>query len=295
MAEEYVELGDTVDELDRTRVEEDTDDSSADDESTEETTDADESSETEETEESGEEDSENKDGEEEDGEVADEEEGEEEEEAPKPENEIKALRQMVRAQRLQMKEQEGTLKKLNQALVDKDIIAEDEVADEEDAAVVERRSQVLDEMVELMELNPKFEDVKVVCSQGNFDDVAELLAEAYVREHGGDAADVAGAITENVWAKANPYKTMYDLVKTHHPDFQEKQGKSREDLATDALKGKKKSPSKKETAPSLSQVDGGEAKNTTGWTAARIDRMTEDELSKVPADVYEKYMRDELS
>ena len=43
-----------------------------------------------------------------------------------------------------------------------------------------------------------------------------------------------------------------------------------------------------ELAVGTSQVD------LTGWTAAKIDGLPEDQLAGVPKDVYAKYLRNEL-
>ena len=204
--------------------------------------------------------------------------------------EITSLRQMIRAQRLQMRDLEAKMEKQTEALVQSDILPEDD-AGEEDQAAAGQRAEVLDQMVELMELNPKFEDVKDVCSQSNFDDVSELLAKAYVAEHGGNAEEVADEIAVTIWAKTNPYKEMYKLVKDYHPDFAEKKSESkRGDVLEKAKKGKEAA------APSLSNMpsSGGKSAGGSGWTAQRIDQLTEDELTKVPSDVYEKYMLGDL-
>jgi hypothetical protein len=184
-----------------------------------------------------------------------------------------------------MKNLEGQLKKQNAALVDKDIVAEDELSDEESAAT-NARNDTLEQLVEVMAVNPKYEDVNEVCSQGNTDDVVEMLAEAYVSENGGNADEVADGILAALWAKPNPYKEIYELVKQHHPTYAVEEG----------AEGKPAKPPKEKpaVAPSLSGLPAGGGKSGTGWTSSRIDGLSEKELEKVPADVYAKYMRDEL-
>lgn len=287
---EFVDLSDDVDELDRDRKEPEELDGDADETGGKDAG--------EDKDEEGEKEGEGDDAGEKGGEGEGEEgaggegEGEGEDEIAPPvdktKEEISSLRQMVRAQRNQLKDLEGQLKKQNAALVDKDIIAEDELAPE-DAKINEQRSEVLDQMVELMELNPKFEDVKSVCTQSNFDDVTETLARAYIAEHGGDEVEVAGQIAEAVWSKANPYKEMYGLVKQYHPDFAGKESDSgvgnKLEQAKNATKGKK------EAAPSLSSLPGSTGgKSGSGWTSQRIDQLSEEELNDVPSDIYDKYM-----
>lgn len=286
---EFVDLADDVDELDREREEpgEEEDADGDEEESSEESKD-----------EEGEAAEDGGDADDDDGAREEEGEGDEEPEdaGDKTADEIKSLRQVVRAQRSQLKELEGKLEKHTEALKDKDIIADDELGDGKEAEeAAAAHSELLDQMVELMELNPKFEDVREVCSQANFDDVSELLAKAYVAEHGGEVDEVADQIAASVWAKTNPYKEMYGLVKTYHPDFAEKKSESKGDVLEKAKVTKK--AAKKDAAPSLSNMPGGSGGGKSagaGWTSARIDQLSEDELSKVPADVYEAYMTGEL-
>lgn len=292
VTDDVIDLSDDVDELDRDR-EEPEDSDGTDDEAGEKTDGEDKA---EDGEKGGEGDAAGEDGGEGEGKEDAGSEGEGENEDPpvdKTKEEISSLRQMVRAQRNQLKDLEGQLKKQNDALVDKDIIAEDEVS-EVDVKANEQRSEVLDQMVELMELNPKYEDVKSVCTQSNFDDVTETLAKAYVAEHGGDELEVAGQIAEAVWSKANPYKEMYGLVKQYHPEFAGKAsdagGKDKLEQAKDTAG--KKTGNGKDAAPSLSSMSGGGGSKTggSGWTSQRIDQLSEEELNDVPADIYDKYM-----
>ena len=286
-AGKVIDLNDDVDELDRDRTEEEDDPSE--DAGEDEDASADESDD--EAEDESKDEAEEKDDAEEssDDTSDDAADADEKDDGDDAKAEIASLRQMVRAQRLQMKDLEVQMKKQNDALVEGDLLTDDSATDEEKAAT-EQRSEMLDQMVELMELTPKLEDVKYVCSQSNFNDVTDMLAKAYVAEHGGDADDVAGEIASTVWAKPNPYKEMYKLVKDYHPDFAKKKSESKsEDVLEKAKKGKEKA------APSLSNMPSGGGKSGgSGWTSQRIDQLTEDELTKVPSDVYDKYMLGEL-
>ena len=202
--------------------------------------------------------------------------------------EVGSLRSMVRSQRRLTKTLEEQLEKQNAALVDKDIVAEDELSDE-GAEAVAARNKTLENLVEVMELNPKFEDVKDVCSQSNVDDVVEMLARSYVEEHGGDIDEIADGIIASIWAKPNPYKEIYGLVKEFHPDYVVIKEKVKvKDVEEEEEKTSKKA------APSLSGIKAGGGKGGVGWTADRIDKMSEAELGTVPADIYEKYMQGEL-
>jgi hypothetical protein len=75
---------------------------------------------------------------------------------------------------------------------------------------------------------------------------------------------------------------MYGKIKEVHPSFKgaaEGKGKGAPVVAPGSVQG----------------VHGGTGSaDLTGWTAAKIDGLPEDELTSVPKDVYAKYLRNEL-
>jgi hypothetical protein len=190
--------------------------------------------------------------------------------------------------------------KLHKVLLDKGVITEEEAKldkeqEEKVQAAYTERQNKLNEMVAIMELNPTFTDVRQVCTQGNLDDIVDAFSKFYVKENGGDAKEIAARMEQEIWNEVNPYKRIYELVKTYHPKYAKK-----EELAKADDKGK--APEKKAdakdinpSAATLGASGGGSGAGNGGWTAAKIDALDEDELSTVPKDIYEKYLANQLN
>lgn len=157
------------------------------------------------------------------------------------------------------------------------------------------KGPVLETLLETMELNPNFTDVKEVCSRTNLDDVIEVIASEISVENNADPVETALAIEAKIWAKPNPYKFMYDLIKKNHPKYAKPPEKKADEKSKDEDKPKdEKKPTEEKKAPGTIVKVPGTDEKSSGWTAARIDAMDESELTKVPKDVYEKYLRGEL-
>lgn len=156
-----------------------------------------------------------------------------------------------------------------------------EVAQNELTALASSRQQGLDTLLEVMKMNPKFEDVEEVCSQTNFSDIFAAVGEAVSEKEGKDITLAMLEAELSVWKMPNPYKYMYNIIKEHHPKYAVKKDEAGKPVPDKAL------PDKVPT--SLANVPGKET-GTDAWTAARIDSMPEDQLHTVPADIYEKYL-----
>jgi hypothetical protein len=160
------------------------------------------------------------------------------------------------------------------------------VTEEEKNAAVEQqatfnaRQKDLEVLLEMTRLNPKFEDVDAVVSQGNFDATIDLMAAEYAAKNNTSVNESVAAVESWVWSLTNPYRFMYDKIKKMHPSFKvDAQGKI---IPAEAPR-------------SIQDVHGGSGSdNLTGWTEAKIDGLAEDKLPSVPKDVYAKYLRNEL-
>lgn len=160
------------------------------------------------------------------------------------------------------------------------------VTEEEKSAAAEQqagfktRQKELDVLLELTRLNSKYEDVDSVVSQGNFDAAIDLMATEYATKNGVSVEEAVVAVEGWVWSLTNPYRFMYEKIKEIHPSFKG---------AGNATPTPAKAPG------SVQDVHGGAGSgDLTGWTAAKIDGLPEDELASVPKDVYAKYLRNEL-
>lgn len=155
-------------------------------------------------------------------------------------------------------------------------------------SIQSQRGDILEGLREQMKLTEKFNDVDDICTRSRFDDIFEVVAMNLVRDNPGlDPVVAAMQVELQVWQKPNPYAYMYSVIKKYHPDFVS--------ANQDGDSKKKQTKQKKAPAKAPSSISGkGGSSNKTGYTAARLDEMDEDEFAKVPADIREKYMKDEL-
>jgi len=169
-------------------------------------------------------------------------------------------------------------------------------------AVAERRGESFSTLLEAMELNPKFEDVRTVCSAGNFNDIFETVAKIHAEENGTSLDEELMKAKLEVWKMPNPYKYMYETIKAYHPSYKVKEvikeaikeadvkGKTAKEVL-EAAKVREKKPV---VAPGTIANLSGSATEQGGWTAAKIDSLDEVELRKVPREVYSQWLNGEL-
>ena len=240
-------------------------------------------------------------------------EGEKEAEEPDAvkvlQEEVKDLRQMVRTSKRELTVTQAKLERLGERPARKEARDEDDDDDEDEGKGKEKEESLstveklqgaiahvgatkgaaLDILLETMEQNSKYEDIREVCSRGNFDDIFEVIA-AEATKDGGNLDETLLEVELNVWNKSNPYKYMYDLIKKYHPTYAKKEGAA-EPGDKKKEEGKDKTPVK---APGTIADKGGDSNLKSGWTAKRIDDLPEDELHTVPKEIYDKYMYGEL-
>ena len=217
-------------------------------------------------------------------------------------DELNELRQFIREQRKEIAAMKAKLSRIGQ---------KEEVDDEGNVVVsytpLERlqmdlhnvavsRAPILEVLVEAMEANPKYSDLRDVCTKAHFDDIFEMAASTISRQEKRDFNEVLLQLELEVWQKANPYKYMYSIIKENHPKFKDKvevKPEIKKDVIKEALPAKKVLEAK--TAPgSIAAAGAGENLGTGGWTSAKIDDLSESELHQVPKEVYQKYMMGKL-
>lgn len=191
-------------------------------------------------------------------------------------SELEALQEQNREQAKTIAAMEKTLTHLNDVLVKAKLIEEENPEEKAAAEAAEKaRNQQLETMLELMELSPQYQDVKQVVTRKRFDDIVEQLARVKVTKEGGRLVDAVTSIEDEIWGMTNPYKYMYGKIKEFHPDY----GKKKDD----------------EAPTDIHDIPGGKnLKDAGAWTAAKIDALEENELDQVPAEIYQKYLRNEL-
>ena len=233
-----------------------------------------------------------------------------------PEEHNRELRQLLRAQKREMsilkaklerveKRSLAATKEAEKAIDDDESLFEQpvkkpaepaddfspmEVLQTELAQIARVKGPVLETLLEVMEASPKFEDVRDVCSQANFDDIFEAIGDAVAAKEGKDASLAALEAEAAVWKMPNPYKYMYGLIKQHHPKYAVRQQKKEGEAAPKPKEAAKKPVE----APSSIADKAGKSAPSNSWTAARIDEMDEMELDKVPKEIYDRYLRGEL-
>ena len=222
-------------------------------------------------------------------------------------DEVKDLRQLLRTSKREQTQLQAKMERLGKRAVategDEEELDEDgkpipkkeeplsrvEELQQGIAQIGKERGASLDVLLETMEQNPKYANVKEVCSRANFDDIFEVIATEIVNDKGGNIDEALLEVEFSTWNRANPYSYMYDLITKYHPAYTAKT--EAKPGGNKGEEGKKKEPVK---APGSIAGLGGDSDVKGGWTAAKIDGLPEDELDTVPKDVYEKYMKNEL-
>jgi hypothetical protein len=193
-------------------------------------------------------------------------------------SEIQELRQLLRENKRAMTALKTRVDGSDAALDKAGLLSdEDKAATLEQQKALAVRERELDTILEMTRLNPKYEDVDKVVSQSNFDDMVEAMSKEYATNNRVSNSEAIAAVEGWIWSMTNPYRYMYDLIKKNHPSF-----------ASTVTKKPAEAPS------SIQGISGGTGAGSVGWTAAKIDNLPEDELSKVPADIYAKYLRNDL-
>jgi len=210
------------------------------------------------------------------------------------------LRQILRQQRKDMTIMKSKLDRLGRKTIPKtdeeELFGEEESKETEqelsDIEIVQSelsqlaqiKAPVLETLVEMMELNPKYEDVVEVCSQNHFSDMFSQAGDAIADKEGIDPTLAAMQAELAVWRMPNPYKYMYDLIKKYHPSYNKPK---EEEIKPKAEVKPKKTPTSLANVPGKSAAD-------NKWTSVRIDEIPETELDKVPEDIYQKYLSGDL-
>lgn len=203
--------------------------------------------------------------------------------------EIRELRQMLRESKIQMaamrEKVSGLDKKFSGEGEESEVQGNIEKLQQQIAVIAATKAPVLDVLVETMGLSPKYPDIEGVCSRAHFDDIFEMVARAEAQRSGKPFEEALLEAELSVWKMANPYKYMYNIIKTYHPDYAKK---------TPAAPTVQDTRRPVVAPSSVSNVGGGTGGGSGGWTAARIDAMDVSELDSVPADIYQKYLLGQL-
>lgn len=212
------------------------------------------------------------------------------EHAAKAEDEVTQLRAMVREQSRRLRELQKVIDASNKELTEKGLIdAVDEDVRKAQAESDTIRSTMLETILETMRVNPKYADIDSVATQTRFNDLVDSYAHAIAKEKGGNAEDYIDSVAAEIWKMPNPYRFMYEKIKEHHPDFAKTATPDASTASGDPKQeDTKRQPTPKTSPDTLSDIPATSA--DSGWTSAKIDAMSEEDLGKVPRDVYNSYL-----
>ena len=212
------------------------------------------------------------------------------------EEELASLRAISRDQKRVFAALETQNKEFREALEKAEIIPPiDEEAIRLSQEAFSAREMQLQTLLEAMKLNSAYADVEEVVSQDKFDTLVSMMATNIVQSEGGSQAKIESDLVSAIWAQPNPYRYMYDRIKEFHPSYAKKveeEPPPKEELPKAAV-GKKPVVVPAKVPDSIVNIPGGAG--TKGWTSAMIDALDEYELSKVPKDVYELYLKNDLA
>ncbi len=203
-------------------------------------------------------------------------------------NEITELRQILREQKreiaaLQSKQTEDLDTEGNR------IPTSAEILQSEIGTLITEKGGMIDLMAEGMREMPKYEDLDSVCSRANLDDIIEVIAKELESSENVDFNTAVLSIEKDIWSMPNPYKYIYDTIKEFHPSY----GKEEKEVEKKEEKGEKRDLAAVTTMQSTQDASG-DSDTKGGWTSGKIDKLSEEELGSVPANVYKKYMQGEL-
>lgn len=230
------------------------------------------------------------------------------------------LRSMLRAQKVQLDTLNAKLSRIDSTVTaskakpasDDGIFGEPAAAAKEEPAALSTveqlqndltelynsRSDRLQEIAEVMVLNPKYEDLYDVCNKENFEYIVHAVADNVSKTEGVSNTEALLLVETAIWRKPNPYKYMYDVIKTYHPQYAGKTaGKEEANAGNKASVASVKNVVEGKLPvvnPPGTIVDAGTSGADGGWTSARIDALSESELDQVPPDIYTRYMANEL-
>ena len=151
----------------------------------------------------------------------------------------------------------------------------------------QQKGAVLDTLYEVIVESPKYPNAEAVLQKQYFDDLFEAIATERAKEMKVPYEEALLETQIAVWKLPNPYKYMYNALTKYHPAFMKKQ-----EAPAPTPGQKTKEPPVVPT--SLADMGAGTADAGTGWTAAKLDAMSEVELNKVPQDIIDKWLRNEL-
>ncbi len=156
-----------------------------------------------------------------------------------------------------------------------------------------QRGDALSILAETMSFAPEYKDLRDICSTANLSNLIDGMADAMVAERGGTRDTAALQIEAAIWKLPNPYKWMYGKIKEMQ-DAASKAGPAKPGEGKEpAPAGKGREPTPQKANPTIADKPGSDA-GSSGWTAQKLDELSEEELIKVPSDIRQLWLAGDL-
>lgn len=182
-----------------------------------------------------------------------------------------------------------------QKVSDPEPLSELEQLQQDLSQIGQQRSEQLITLVETMAVNPKYEDVKEVCSRSNLNDLVDAMAAKLATDHGIDPVVAALKVETAIWRQPNPYAWMYETIKANHPKYAKATSTpAAKEAVAPTAETKPRLPAPAEAPPSVLPLGPTDTSQGTGWTASKLDAMDELELIKVPSNIRQQYLTGQL-
>jgi len=182
-----------------------------------------------------------------------------------------------------------------QKVSDPEPLSELEQLQQDLSQIGQQRSEQLITLVETMAVNPKYEDVKEVCSRSNLNDLVDAMAAKLATDHGIDPVVAALKVETAIWRQPNPYAWMYETIKANHPKYAKATSTpATKEAVAPTAETKPRLPTPAEAPPSVLPLGPTDTSQGTGWTASKLDAMDELELIKVPSNIRQQYLTGQL-
>lgn len=158
------------------------------------------------------------------------------------------------------------------------------------------KGAVLETLYEVMVESPKYPDAEQVLQEQYFEDLYEALATERMKETKAPFEEALLEARVAVWRQPNPYRYMYGVIKKYHPAFAKQVAPAAQKPAGEPQTPPVGKPKEPPVVPSsLADMGSPSAEGQApGWTASKLDGMSETELNSVPQDVIDKWLRNEL-
>lgn len=187
---------------------------------------------------------------------------------------------------------ENKLTAINSVLKEQGFVSEEDPEKQERLVSAESaRREHLSNLLEMMELSPKYPDLAEVVTTHNKQLVIEAYASNLIKDDPSlDEATALAAVTQTINELSNPHKFYYEQIKTL-----EKGAADETDEEKKAKAVKSKDPKITEAPASVANMGAGSG-DGGAWTLSKLDNMNEEDLAKanISQDILDQWKQGTL-